>query len=183
MIKQKINIIFLGVIITILLLSACGSRKGETTMVNKDELNLNDVKVEVSYDLLLETLQKYSTLNEINNTIPMKNIKECNSIYRNAIKTDKGWFFILFDNNEAFIDLKRINISNLNSKKYAILTIGMPLNQVKQIDPSGDYTFCLASWSNYPQKSYHYSSDGYEIVISYNENYIIENVNINQFYF
>ena len=63
---------------------------------------------------------------------------------------------------------------------FEIIKVGTQVAEVKKLDPSGDYTFMYASWSDYPQCSYHYTRDGYEIVIFYDSGFLVTDILYNK---
>ena len=68
----------------------------------------------------------------------------------------------------------------LEVSDFEIIKVGTQVAEVKKLDPSGDYTFMYASWSDYPQCSYHYTRDGYEIVIFYDSGFLVTDILYNK---
>ncbi len=64
-----------------------------------------------------------------------------------------------------------------NSKSdFNLLSIGQQLADVKMLDPKGDYIFLYTGRADIPRVSTHYTSDGYLITITYDDNNIISKI-------
>lgn len=98
--------------------------------------------------------------------------KSIGDMHYTMIKTDEGWILICFGNDINECSYKLVNFSS-NISEYDMNKIikGDTINDVKNIDPNGDYEFQSHSWSEYPQISYHFI-DEYCYMIEYIDNVI-----------
>lgn len=159
-------------------LSACNKGGNLLSTIQDERSCIDIVKSTISFEQLKAVTASTPTIEEFNKVIPLECLREYNLMYRAPIKTEKGWTLIVFDKDRKFANMKEIHWSkNFDKSEFMEqLKVGLTLAEVQQFDPDGDYTFLYVSWTDYPQKSYHYSSDGFEIIISYGEDACITDI-------
>lgn len=128
------------------------------------------VKQTVSYDALFELLKAEPTLEELNVSISLEFVRKLDTSYRAVMKTDQGWHQVFFNQDGTFAEsVKMGELKSVLKDDLLKIPFGMPVKQVQEIDPDGNYNFMFSSWSGYPKRSYHYTSDGYVFSIYYND--------------
>lgn len=78
-------------------------------------------------------------------------------------------------------DIEREYLQTRPSKAdFEELSIGQSLDDVKELDPKGFYTWTETGRNDTPKISTHDTCDGYEITIQYNDDNIITNIDISE---
>ena len=135
----------------------------------ENDINSLDFAVYVDdLDELTTKVLRSPTIDDLNNQIGFEKIKKEPYGYRTVVNSNRGYVLIYFDANQVCTGYKLIRFS---SQKYQnnVKSIegGISLTDVRRLDPDGDYTFLLSSWSQYPQISYHFFEDGTAFEIHY----------------
>ncbi|MBO5175462.1 MAG: hypothetical protein J6B84_10020 [Eubacterium sp.] len=65
-----------------------------------------------------------------------------------------------------------------SKNEFEPLTIGQSLSDVQAIDPNGEYWFLYTGRNDMPWISTHYTTDGFIINITYDQNNVIEEIDI-----
>lgn len=135
------------------------------------------IKQTISYNALSELLKSKPTLEELNANISLEFVRKLDTSYRAVMKTEQGWVQAFFNQDGTFAEsVKMGKLKSVLKDDLLKIPFGMPVKQVQEIDPDGDYNFMYASWSGYPKKSYHYTSDGYVFSIYYDDAYEVMDI-------
>lgn len=174
MVKKVWPCLFLtvGLFLSCLGCAQQGVANNEVTISPEDAICFNLVQAKTSEEELLNFLEAYPTVNELNQKFPI----EC---FRRAVvpvkdkseeliwatyQTDKGWMLVYFYDNLKYSGAYRTTKMESKTEKLNQVEIGMSVNEVETLDPAGDYWF---KSSNKPPISYHYTEDGIEYYIVY----------------
>lgn len=174
-VMKSISVIVL--VLFLICLSGCNKGGNLLSAIHDERSCIDIVKSTISFEQLKAVTASTPTIEEFNKAIPLECLREYDIMYRAPIKTEKGWVLVVFDKDRKFVNMKEIHWSKKLDKSDFMeqLKVGLNLAEVQKLDPDGDYTFLYVSWTDYPQKSYHYSADGFEIIISYgNDNCITD---------
>ena len=88
---------------------------------------------------------------------------------------------LYFNKDSSFANYRIISFSSESSKiELKEILIGTPIDTVKKIDPQGNYSFLLHSWTKYPQISYHYFRDGSGYAVQYDDALCV--ISLSEFY-
>ena len=135
------------------------------------------VKNIISYDMIRVSLRWDSSLTGFIKKINAECVKKIESGYYVPISTNRGWVIVFFDNNQRFLYVQPIKISEkMNKEQMDNIREGMSLEEVKMIDKEGDYSFTYTNWLQYSKMSYHYLPDGHTYVISYDDELCINHI-------
>ncbi len=122
-----------------------------------------------SYDEL-EAIRKEKNLNlsQFNAKYPVESFRKDFSDYRALYFGDGYVVRVLFDENKEWLTSRWYKFEN-DSKKLNTIEIGDNLDDVKEADPSGDYSSFELGMYIFPKCSYHYTIDGYRFIFSYTD--------------
>lgn len=169
---------YLSVIIVLLCLCCACSKGGERLEVklSPSEKTLVDLVTETYSDTqLLEITQFSGKINELNKQYPIECVRKIENTYRVSYLGDYSVAVIVFDKSGNRI-LGNV-YSMLQSKSvFSSLTKGQSLEEVKEIDPKGEYLFLHTGRNDAPKISTHYTKDGYLITIEYDTTNTILNI-------
>lgn len=141
----------------------------------------NDLKIETSpseknlihlastiYDesQLLEIVNFKGLMNELQAKHPIECLREDSGTYRASYLGDGSIAVILFDDSGNKLWGKIYNTQLLKSD-FGRLSKGQQLDEVRAIDPNGEYLFLHTGRNDTPKVSSHYTKDGYLITIEY----------------
>ena len=177
--KRRFKIVFIFCVI-LCLISGCRTSKEDAQtlhFVDEKENCMDIVKQSVSHKILMNAVDEKLSLKDMSKKIPLEFIREIDNNYRSIVKTEQGWVLLFFDSDGTFLRIQELGALNSTSKDdFLEVTVGMSVYDIQEIDPKGNYNFMYASWSEYPRMSFHYTSDGYEIIVSYNSRYNVINI-------
>ena len=125
---------------------------------------------------LLELTKFNGSLNELNIKYPIECLREDNGMYRASYLGDESIAIFLFDNsgNSLFVDT---HSTQLLKSDFAKLVKGQSLDEVREMDPNGEYLFLYTGRNDTPKVSSHYTKDGYLITIEYDTSNVIIRIN------
>ena len=136
----------------------------EETMVYTDE----EISKITDFAGSLEEL----TSHYITNYLHENKLGHC-VIYRGETK-----IAILFFDTEGEKITSYVQTPVVSKEAFSSLSVGNTLEEVRTIDPGGDYPFLYAGRNDVPAISMHYTTDGYCITIEYDEYHVIESIKI-----
>ena len=76
--------------------------------------------------------------------------------------------------------IERFHNLTVSKSEFEVLSVGSLLSEVREIDPQGAYLFLYTGRNDVPKISTHYTTDGFIISITYDENNVIESIAIDQ---
>lgn len=170
---------FLVVVIAcIFLICSCteggSSLKIEISPSNKSLVDLSSK----TYDekQLLELSKFNGSINELNVKYPIECLRNDYGVYRVSYLGDESIAVLLFDGsgNRLF---GNTYITQLSKSDFGRLVKGQSLDEVRAIDPNGEYLFLYTGKNDTPKESYHYTKDGYLITIEYDVSNKIISIN------
>lgn len=166
--------------IVVLLFLICSCDKGgsnlkiETSPSDKSIVDL----VSHTYDetQLLELANFNGSINELNSKYPIECLRENNGTNRVAYLGDGSVAVLLFDDSGNRL-LGNIYSTHLLKSDFDRLVIGQSLDEVRVIDPNGEFLFLCTGRNDAPKISTHYTKDGYLITIEYDVSNVIISIN------
>ena len=123
---------------------------------------------------LLELTKFNGSLNELNIKYPVECLREDNGMYRVSYFGDGSIATLLFDRMGNKI-LGGIHDVQLLKSDFDGLVKGQLLDDVRAVDPNGEYLFLYTGRNDTPKVSSHYTEDGYLITIEYDASWSIIN--------
>lgn len=174
---KKVAILFI-----LALLCGCNGVSSKLVPCSDTDLTCAELVTEtVLFSDLEHATKTKKSIESLNKLMPVQCLRKQGTSYQAVYRTDAGWALVSFDSERLFQGISEVQISGtLEASDFEIIKIGTKVAEVKELDPSGDYTFMYASWSNYPQCSYHYTRDGYEIAIFYDSSFSVSEILISK---
>ena len=105
------------------------------------------------------------SLNDLNAKYPIECLRDRNGMYQ-AVYLGNGSIAILTFDRSYNKDFGRIYSASLSKTDFDKLAKGMSLDEVRSVDPNGDYLF-LYTERNDLNESFHCTKDGYFYAIEY----------------
>lgn len=164
------------ILIMVICCSACSNGNNYKTNANNESLE-TEVTSDMSTDDKLREIIKYEgSMDELLALYPTDYYSEFDNFYRVVYYGDYSVAVVVYDlEGNSF---KRIYDINQTKDIYEDLEIGDSLDIVQDLDPKGDYSFLFAGRNDIPRVSTHYTVDKYVVVISYDMNNLITDINI-----
>ena len=168
---------FMISIIALLLLCSCN--KGENDLkvkVSSPDETLIDVATHIDDESELSDIAKFNgSISELNAKYPVECVRVKGSTYRVSYLGNDSIAVILFD---GYGDKIYGNVYNIQKKSsdFSVLTKGCSLEEVRKIDPNGEYLFLYTGRNDMPKLSSHCTKDGYFVTIEYNDSNMITNI-------
>ena len=101
--------------------------------------------------------------------------KQLGVLIYTVVRTPKHLYLVWFDEAGKYSFNREIVFSDIESKtKIESIKKGDDLDSVMQADKCGEYDFLFASWSGFPQISYHFFEDGSAYEIHYKDSVVSE---------
>ena len=174
-----IKILSGGLIITILgLFTGCVNHDQKVMGIPIIESNVNIFDVlecEYSPDEIQNIMNMRVTLPELNEKYPVKCLKMHNDAYYAYYRSDENLLILLYD-REGVKKNYRLCFPDVSCDRLTSITSGTSLTEVQSIDPKAHYTFLYAGDINFPKVSTHYTTDGYMVQITYDENLFVREI-------
>ncbi len=166
-------------VILVSLLTSCSNNGGAVSMnIAQPEQLLSELVSKVyTSDQLSEIVKFRGSMKEFNSQYPIECIRESEYAYRVAYLGSESVAIIFFNRDGEHI-LGRIYKLFPSKSNFESLSIGEPLDDVKQMDPDGEYMFLYTGSNDAPRTSTHCTKDGYWIEIEYTEDNLISSINI-----
>ena len=124
---------------------------------------------------LLEIANFNGPLSKIDIEYPIECIRKNGEYYRVSYLGSEKVAVLVFDNSGNKLSGSVYSIQKSESD-FRGLDKGQSLQDVKTIDPHGEYLFLYTGRNDTPKISYHYTRDGYLISIEYDDSNTIINV-------
>ena len=171
---------FFLIFLTVMLLTICSCTKGGSDLnieISPPDKSLVDLASKTYGETELLELMKFDgLLNELNVKYPIECLREDNGMYRVSYLGDESVVIFLFDGsgNKLF---GRTYSTQLLKSDFDKLLKGQSLDEVRAIDPNGEYLFLYTGRTDTPRVSSHYTKDGYLITIEYNTSNVVTGIN------
>ena len=166
--------------VMVMLLVICSCTKGGSNLnieISPSDKSLVDLASKI-YDEteLLEITKFNGSLNELNIKYPIECLRKDNGMYRVSYLGDVSIAIFLFDGSGNRIS-GNIYSTQLLKSDFDGLVKGRSLDEVRAIDPNGEYLFLYTGRNDTPKVSSHYTKDGYLITIEYDVSNVIISIN------
>lgn len=169
-------------VITCIFLSGC-NRKDETRVSFKvldESTNIIDIISEKYSEDMFKEIQKHKyTLDELDKIYPIEFIKKYTNkddVYFDiAYIISNGYVILHYDSSGNYVFGEKA-VAERRLNEFDALSIGDSIDDVEKIDENGKFTFLYTGYTGTPKISYHYTVDGYIVMIHYDSNYIITKV-------
>ena len=182
----------------ILFSSFCGcmnQKKSPLKEVGQDVILYTSLTHSYDYEKLYRFLKKEPSLNDVCIKYHINCYKQAGNSKYIVLKTTMGVVVVFFaePNTEILqsidanaisenLPYETINIQIVlfskdgNPEFFKNANIGIPLEDVQEADPSGDYPFLYHDWSGYPKYSYHYFENGNCYIVYYDEMNMVSDI-------
>ena len=170
---------FFLIFLIVMPLVICSCAKGESDLnieISPTDKSLVDLASKIYKETELSELVKFSgSLNELNVKYPIECLREDNGMYRVSYLGNESVAIFLFDGsgNKLF---GRTYSTQLLKSDFDKLLKGQSLDEVRAIDPNGEYLFLYTGRTDTPRVSSHYTKDGYLITIEYNTSNVVTGI-------
>ena len=157
------------ILIIMMLFMICSCAKGGSDLnieISPPDKSLVDLASKI-YD---------GSLNELNTKYPIECLREDNGMYRVSYLGDGNLAIFLFDSSGNKLFGSIYSTQSLKSD-FDRLVKGQSLDEVRAIDPNGEYLFLYTGRNDAPKVSSHYTKDGYLITIEYDVSNVITSIN------
>jgi len=177
---MKLTKCYFLIFIMVMLLGICSCAKEGRDLnieVSPADKGLVDLASKI-YDEteLLELMKFNGSLSELDIKYPIECLREDNGIYRVSYLGDESVVVFLFDGFGNKLSGRTYSTQLLKSD-FDKLVKGQTLDEVREIDPDGEYLFLYSGRDDTPKVSSHYTKDGYLITIEYDDSNVITSVN------
>ena len=166
--------------IIVMLLVMCSCTKGGSDLnieISPPDKSLVDLASKIYDETELLGLTKFNgSLNEFNIKYPIECLREDNGMYRVSYLGDGIIAIFLFDGSGNRVLGSTYNTQLLKSD-FDGLVKGRSLDEVRAIDPNGEYLFLYTGRNDTPKVSSQYTKDGYLITIEYDVSNVIISMN------
>ena len=166
--------------ITILLFLLCSCAKGGSYLkieISPSDKSLIDLASKIYDEAQLLELAKFNgSIDELNAQYPIECLREDNGMYRVSYLGDGSIAIFLFDGSGNRFFGSTYSTQLLKSD-FDGLVKGQSLDEVRAIDPNGEYLFLYTGRNDTPKVSSHYTKDGYLITIEYDVSNVIISIN------
>ena len=162
------------VLVILMLFASCAEGESDLKItISPPDKSLVDLASKMYDETQLSEISGFQgSINAINTKYPVECLREDNGTYRVSYLGDGEIAVLLFDNSGnrlwGNVYSTRLFKSDLDSLKK-----GQSLDDVRAMDPNGDYLFLYTSRNDTPKVSYHYTKDGYLIAIEYDVSNVI----------
>ena len=173
---MKIEKNFFTVIIILFLCFLCSCDRGGRDLnieISHPDNNLIDLATTIYDDSQLLKIVKFKgSMTELNNQYPIECQRDNGDTYRVSYLGDGSVAVLLFDDYGNRL-LGNIYSTQLVKSDFDILVKGYLLDDVRAIDPNGEYLFLYTGRNDTSKASSHYTKDGYLITIEYDASNVI----------
>lgn len=171
---------FYLIFVILMLLVSCSCSKGGNDLkieISPPDKSITDLVSKTYGETQLFELVKFKgSINELNAEYPIECLRKNNGTYRVSYLGDGDIAVFLFDDsgNRLF---GNIYSTQLLKTDFDSLRKGQLLDEVRTIDPSGEYLFLYTGRNDTPKVSSHYTKDGYMITVEYDSSNVIVGIN------
>lgn len=177
--RFPIRILSGGIVIMILgLFTGCinHGQKIKGIPITEPNINIFDtLECEYSSDEIQNIMNMNITLSELNKKYPVECLKLHNNAYYAYYRSNENLLILAYD-KEGIKTNYRLCFPEVSSNELISISSGTSLTEVQSIDPKAHYTFLYAGDINFPKVSTHYTTDGYMIQITYDENLFVQEI-------
>lgn len=172
------NFALIAIIISLFLFCSCAKGGSdlyiETSPLDKSLADLASKIYEKPQ--LLELVKFNGSMNELNTKYPIECLREDNGMFRASYLGNGSVAVLLFDDLGNRLSGNIYNTQLLKSDLDKLVK-GQLLDEVRAIDPDGEYLFLFTGRNDVPKISTHYTKDGYLITIEYDASNVIISIN------
>jgi len=165
--------------IIVLIISANSCVRGENDLRNKLSpwnKSLIDLASQMYNETKLwEIANFHGSIHELNSNYSIECLRETNHMYRASFLGNEAVAVLLFDGSGNKI-WGNVYHTQLLASDFDIVKKGHLLNEVRTLDPKGEYLFLYTGKNDTPKTSSHYTKDGYLITIEYDASNVITNI-------
>ena len=114
----------------------------------------------------LEEIAQYSgNLNELNDSYPIECLRKKGDTYRVSFWGEDSLAILIFD-SEGNKSFGKVYTQSPVAAEFNAVLPGKTVEDVKLIDPEGEYLFLYTGRNDYPYST-HYTRDGYFVIVEY----------------
>ena len=126
----------------------------------------------------IETFE--GSVDELNQKYPIDHSRENGNVLEIFYSSGRKVAVLYCESDEVV--LGKIHTIDTLKSDFDDLSIGDSIDVVKEISPDGDFSFLYTGRDDMPKISYHYTRDGYEVAVSYDENMNVAEVTFDLVY-
>ena len=176
--RLKRNCFLIFMIVILLMICSCSKERSDLNIeISPSDKSVVDLASRIYDETELLELTKFNgSLKELNAKYPIACLREDNGIYRAAYLGEGSIGIFLFDGSGNRLSAKTYTTQRFKSD-FDGLAKGQSLDEVRAIDPNGEYLFLYTGRNDIPRVSSHYTKDGYCITIAYDDSNVITGIN------
>lgn len=168
--------LFAMIALLCLLCSCANGNDDQKILLSQQDKSLEELSTKIYDNAELAAIASFEgSLEELDASYPIECIREIPAGYRISYCGDTDLASLLFDNSGQKI-MGRVYQMSKSKSSFDNLSIGKSLDDVMELDPDGIYLFLYTGRNDSPRHSIHYTVDGYLIVIEYDEENFITNI-------
>lgn len=177
MFKKVYGIILVLTMSMLLLLCSCVDEENDLAaeLSPSDKNVVNLVSNTYKESELQKMIEFSGSIRELDAQYPIECLRKDGNSYRAAYLGDNCVAMLWFDDSGNKILGNIYRITCLKSDLVELMK-NQSLEDVKAIDPEGDYMFLYTGSNNTPRASYHYTKDGYLFTVEYSESNVITSI-------
>ena len=172
-IVQQILILTIVILLSSII-SSCAKGEKEMTISPLDKSLPMLVTTHYDNNQLKKIANQTDSISTLNEIFPIECIRKDGNLYRVSYLGYEMVAVLAFDANGKMI-MGSTYVTNTLKEDFEKVSIGDSLDDVREIDPCGEYLFLFTGRNDSPKLSSHYTKDGYLIIIEYDDNNIIIN--------
>ena len=164
--SNTLKIIFVA--LSLCILSSCTKGGSSYTLeISPSDKSIIDLSSK-TYDTsqLLQIIEFTGSIHELNAQYPIECLREINGFYRVSYLGDGRVAVLMFDPSGNNLS-GSVYSTQQPKKSFDELSVGQSLEDVRAVDPDGEYSFLFTGRNDIPKVSTHYTTDGYMITIEY----------------
>lgn len=170
---KLINIMSLVFVLAILL-SSCTYDKDEKMNIEISPLSsIIELSTKVYDEASLCEISGFEgSIDELDSKYPIECVRygdNTGQTYRVSYLGENSIVSITYDSAGNRLWWRKIYNTRLSLSDFDAISIGQPLNDVMDLDPSGDYLFLQTGRGDFPRVSTHCTREGYLISFTYDE--------------
>lgn len=174
--KYRKYFLCIPVILLTMIFCSCVQKGGQIADISPTEKSLMELSSECYVESQLSEIAGFGgSMQKLNAKYPIECLRENGENYRVSYLGENQVVVLWFDRSGNRCKGNLYSIKKLKSD-FDGLTPGQALDEVRAIDPDGEYSFLYTGKNDSPKVSTHCTKDGYLITVEYNASNVIVRV-------
>lgn len=168
------------ILLLIVSITACTNTEGGASKINENTKEISSDKINKNIykdEELNEIINFTGTIDELMSKYQNQYTKEFDNGYQIVYYGESSVAIIWLDTNDEIL-MSKIYPCTQSKSEYDNLKIGESLEKVQSLFPKDEYLFLHTGRNDIPRVSTHYTKDKYVIYITYDDNNLITNIQL-----